>query len=225
MKYFSLECHSLASHCEGMVNEFWKNDIFSDYGFPAGIRIPTVRRPLFRQLQNQELLMLGSISKYGIRATDLQGKPAGYSVLPACCQTKDLSHGHSWKDIPQYAGPRQSDKGLAYLCRFRLRTHSGSPTTLRQRFIWYRVGTNHLRPGCHNDRPLPVSLSMGGVPQEQGCCETAYPSRSARQHSNHSFYYHWESSRSQHPRQPIRRSRCNLHYGSWLSGLRTSFTR
>jgi Domain of unknown function (DUF4372) len=44
LKYYSLECHSLALNCEEMVNEFWKDDIRSDYGVPAGIRIPTVRR-------------------------------------------------------------------------------------------------------------------------------------------------------------------------------------
>jgi len=64
--------HSLALHCEGMVNEFWKNDIHSDYGVPANIRISAVRRTIFRKLQNQELLMLGSISKHGICSTDLQ---------------------------------------------------------------------------------------------------------------------------------------------------------
>ena len=36
------------------------------------------------------------------------------------------------------------------------------------------------------------------------------------------FITSWESSRSQHPRQSIHRSRSHLHHGSWLSGLRTS---
>jgi hypothetical protein len=49
-----------------MVNEFWKNDIFSDHGLLVGIRIPPVRRAIFRQLQNQKLFVLGSIFKYGL---------------------------------------------------------------------------------------------------------------------------------------------------------------
>src|SRR5271157_2189306 len=222
LKYFSSECHSLALNSEEMVNEFWKNDIFSDYGVPTDIRIPAVRRKVFRELQNQELLMLGSISEHGIRTTDLQGKPAGYSGVPPCSQTKNLSHGHPRKDLPQYIGPRQSDKRLAHLCRFRSSTHSESQTTLCQRFIWYRIGTNHLRVGFHNDRSLFVSLSMGNVPQTQGSCETAYTSRPERQHSNDSFYYQRESSRSQYPRQTVYRSRCHLHHGSRLFGLRAS---
>jgi len=74
--------------------------------------------------------MLGSISEHGIRATDLRRKSEGYSGLSARSQTEDLSHGHSGKDLPQCTGPRQSDKRLAYLCRFRLRPHSESPTTM-----------------------------------------------------------------------------------------------
>ena len=189
LKYFSLECHSLALHCEGMVNEFWKNDIHSDYGVPANIRISAVRRTIFRKLQNQELLMLGSISKHGICSTDLQGKFARYSGLLACGKTKDVPHGHPGKDFPQYTIPCQPDKRLAHICRFRSSPHSESPTTLCRRFIRYRVGTNYLRAGFHNNRSLSVSLSMGNIPQEQGSGETAYASRSERQHSNDSFYY------------------------------------
>jgi hypothetical protein len=81
LKYFSSECHSLVLNSEGMVDEFWKNDIFSDYGVPADIRIPTVRRTIFRQLQNQKLFMLGSISEHGIRAAYLQRKSERYTSV------------------------------------------------------------------------------------------------------------------------------------------------
>ena len=112
-----------------------------------------------------------------------------------------------------------SDKRLAYLCRFCTNTHSESQATLCKRFIWYRVGTKHLRTGCHDHRLMPVSLSVDGIPEEQGCCKTAHVSRSTRQHPNDSFYYQRKSSRSQYPRQAADRSRCHLHHGSRLSGL------
>ena len=35
LKYFSSGCHRLALNCEKIVDEFWKNDIFSDYGLSA----------------------------------------------------------------------------------------------------------------------------------------------------------------------------------------------
>ena len=222
LKYFSSECHTRALNCEGMVDEFWKNDIYSNHGLPVGIRIPTVRRAIFRQLQNQKLFMLGSISKYGVRAAYLQRKPERCTSVLTRRKTKDLSHGHSWKDLPQHAGPRQSDKKLAHLRRLCSNTHSESPTTLCQRFIWHRARTYYLRAGCHDNRPLPISLPVGGIPQAQGSCEAAYASRFAWQHSDGSFYYQRENSRSQHPRQPIHRSRRNLYYGSWLSELRSS---
>ena len=46
LKYFSSGCHSLVSTCEGMDHEFWKNNICTDNGLPADIRIPTVRRTI-----------------------------------------------------------------------------------------------------------------------------------------------------------------------------------
>jgi hypothetical protein len=89
LKYFSLECHSLALNGEEMANEFRKNNIFSYHGLPANVRVPAVRRTIFGKLQNQESHLLGSISKYGICSTHLQGKSTGYSGVPACSQTKD----------------------------------------------------------------------------------------------------------------------------------------
>jgi len=41
-----------------MVDEFWKNDIFTDHGLPVCIRIPTVCRAILKQLQNQILQSL-----------------------------------------------------------------------------------------------------------------------------------------------------------------------
>ena len=135
LKYFSFGCHSLVLNYEEMADEYWKNDIFSDHGLPAGIRIPTARRAIFRQLQNQNLFMLGSISKHGIRAAYLQRKPARYTSVLVCGKTKDLSYGHSGKDFPQHTGPCQSDKRLAHLRRLITDTHQESQITLCQRSI------------------------------------------------------------------------------------------
>jgi len=48
LKYFSSKCHGIALNCEEMADEFWKNDIYSNHGLPVGIRIPSVRRMIFR---------------------------------------------------------------------------------------------------------------------------------------------------------------------------------
>jgi hypothetical protein len=91
LNYFSSRCHSLALNGEEMANEFRKNNIFSDHGLPANVRVPAVRRKIFGKLQNQELLMLGSVSEHGICATNLQGKSAGYSGLPAQPSKKPIT--------------------------------------------------------------------------------------------------------------------------------------
>ena len=189
LKYFSSECHNLESQCEGMADEFWKNDICSDNGLRADIRIPSVRRKIFRQLQNKKFSLLGSVFKYGFRAAYLQRKLARYSGVLACGKTKDLSHGHSGQYFPQHTGPCQSDKRLAHLRRLCSDTHQEGKITLCRRFIWHRAGTNHLRAGCHNHRSLPISLPVGGIPQAQRSGETAYSSRFAWQHSDGSFHY------------------------------------
>ena len=111
---------------------------------------------------------------------------------------------------------------LAHLRRLCSDTHQESQITLCRRFIWHRAGTNHLRAGCHNHRSLPISLSVGGIPQAQGSGEAAYASRFTWQHSDSSLHYQRKSSRSQHSRQTLHRSRLDLYYGSGLSGLRSS---
>ena len=100
LKYFVSGCHSLALNYEEMVDEYWKNDIFSDHGLPACIRIPTVRRTIFRQLQDQKFFVLGSVFKYGLCAAHLQGKFARYTSVLARGKTKDLPYGHPGKDFP-----------------------------------------------------------------------------------------------------------------------------
>ena len=222
LKYFSSACHSLALKGEEMADEFWKNDICADHGLFADLRIPAMRRTICGELQSQKLFLLGSILKHGVCATDLQRKPAGHSGLPSGGQTEDLSHGHSGEDFPQYAGPRQPDKRLAHLFRLCPSPDPGSPKALRQRFVWHRTGTNHLRAGRHNDRPLFIAFPLGNIPQEQGSGEIACASRSERQYPDDCFYYQRKGSRGQHPRQTAHRSRRHLHHGPRLSGSRAS---
>jgi hypothetical protein len=48
-----------------MANELRKNHFLADHEFLTHLRIPTMRRTLQRQLENQILLLLGSISLPG----------------------------------------------------------------------------------------------------------------------------------------------------------------
>ncbi len=210
LKYFSLVCHSLALNGEEMADEYRKNDLCSNHGLLADLRIPAMCRTICGKLQNQELFLLGSVSKHGLRATYLPGKPAGYSSLSSGSQAENLSHGHTRKDFSKYISPRQPNKRLAHLRRLCPSLDPESPTALRQRFVWYRTETDHLRAGCHNHRPLSFAFPMGNVSQKQGCGETAHASRSERQYPDDCFHYCRERSRSQHSRQAADRSRRHL---------------
>jgi len=141
LKLFSSACHSLALNYEEMVNEFWKNDIFSDYGLLACIRIPTVRRALFRQLQNQKLFVLGSVFKHGLCSAYLQRKPARYTSVLARGKTKDLSHGHSGKDFPQY-----TDASTPTLLRRSSRKPDSFMQTIHLASSWNKPSTRWILP-------------------------------------------------------------------------------
>jgi Transposase DDE domain. len=102
--FFSLQCHTPALNCEEMANEFWKDNIFSDNGVSACIRIPSVRRKISGQLQSKKFFLLGSVFEYDLCPTHLQREFERYTNMSACGKTEDLSHGHSGKDFPQYTG-------------------------------------------------------------------------------------------------------------------------
>lgn len=46
LKYFFPKCHILALKGEVMADEFWKNNICSDHGLLAHIRIPAMRKTI-----------------------------------------------------------------------------------------------------------------------------------------------------------------------------------
>ena len=52
LKYFSSRCHSLVLNGEEMANEFRENNICSDHGLLAGLRIAAMLRTIRPKLQS-----------------------------------------------------------------------------------------------------------------------------------------------------------------------------
>src|SRR5467141_3325764 len=81
-----LNSRLLYSHCEaarGVLHEQWPNDFCSGDGFSSSDGIPSLRGTLPWRLQSAELLLLGSVSLFGLRPTHRARKPARYRSLSA----------------------------------------------------------------------------------------------------------------------------------------------
>jgi hypothetical protein len=218
----SAQCHTSASPRKEIADERWSDDLLSTDGLVAETRLSQLCRSLQRQLQDQELLVLGPVSAHGLRPAHLPGEPAGHPGLSAVGQSETLSHGHSREGLPQHVGPCQSGTRLADLRRLCSGAHRRGPEPLRQRLLRHRVGSERLCPGRNDDRAVPVALPLGHVPQAQGGCETPCPTGSAGQHPDDCRHYPWQGSRGQHPRRDSLRGGSGLCRGPRLSGLRSA---
>src|SRR3989338_7414949 len=76
----------------GKPNEYRQDPLLPGHGVPSPARIPTMRPPLSRQLQDQELLLPGSIPLHELCADDVSGESQGHRDLPALHAKQALSH-------------------------------------------------------------------------------------------------------------------------------------
>lgn len=219
LKIFPRLCQSPPSPREEAVDAFRKNDLCPVDGFCPHLRVPKVRRAIQRQLQGQELHLLGSISMHGLRPTDLPGKSAGHPSLSTGSPIPALSPGHQGKGVPQHPGSRQSSPGCEDFCRFRFPPDRQGKNPLCNRFFQHRTGSSGLRPGFDHHQSLPDPVSLGRVPETQGRRQTAHPSGSPGQHPFRRHRDGGEGSRRQHPRRSDPRAGGYLRYGSGLSGF------
>src|SRR5262245_32738580 len=201
------------------TDEFWPNDLCTTNGLSSYLRVSPLRRTLPRQLQTQELLLLGSISVHGLRATDLSREPARYRSLSACESNQALSSGHSRSRFTQYACECQLSARLAHLRRLRASAHQYRPPALSQRRLRHCPGTNRLRAGRHHHRFVPIVVSVGLLSPSQRRCQTAHPARPPWQYSNGRHYYSRPDSRCPSARRAYLRAGRFLCDGSRLPRL------
>src|SRR4030042_1475233 len=109
------KCHTSSSTRKEAVHEFRENHFLPTDGLFANLRISAMRRALPRQLQNQILLLLGSVPLHGLCPPHLSRKSTRYPSLSPRRQAETLSYGHPRKGLPQYAGSRQPNSRLADL--------------------------------------------------------------------------------------------------------------
>ena len=217
----SFVCYFGAS-TKGATNEHRQNCFFTSHGILASIRIPQMRRALSRRLQSKKFFVHGSILMHGFRTTNLPRKSARHRIVSSFHAEQTLSHGYSWTSFAQHPVKRKQPKRLAYLRGLCPSINSYSQKLVSSRSIWRRDGKYCLRVGCHNDRSVPLVISLGLFSKEQRSYQASHASGFTRQHPVIYRDYRRKNPRSQHIGYAYPRSRVILHHGSRLSRFRTA---
>ena len=168
LKSVLARCHTPAFLRKEMADEYGSDDLLSTDGLFPPSRVPCMCRAVPWPLQDEELLLLGSVSLPGFCSAHLSGKPEGHPGLPAGGTAKALSHGHPREGLSQHLGPCQRDSRLADLCRLCSGPHQKSAGALRPRALRRRAKSGRLCVGCNRDRPLPVSLPRAKFRRHKG---------------------------------------------------------
>ena len=220
LKYFQPVCHRSGHTRKEMTHVHWKDNIFPSLGLHANAYISSLRCSLSWRSQCSKLYMSGSISLYGLCSTDIPGESPRYRSLSPCTTAEVVPHGYSGHRSKVQSCRCQRTAVLAYLCRPCPFTNHHRPNTLQRRAVRDRFGANCLCTGCHHHRFVPLDVSMGYVPSEQGSNQTAYPFGPPGQHSNIYLHFRWQCARCKYPRYTPNRAGRLLCNGSRLSGLR-----
>src|SRR5271156_4867743 len=185
----------------------------------AADNVSSLCRPLWWGAQDQALHVPRAVSVSGVCAADLSGKSSRYRSLPAGASREAVSHGDSQPRLAQHFGGCERGSGLAYLRRLCPTLDRHGSQALRRRFLWRGSEGNGLRARHHDDRLVPVRLSVGAVSQCQSRGQTAHAARSARQYPGFYSYQRRENARGQHTRAGAWGF---LHRGSRLLGFQAA---
>src|SRR3954454_8145619 len=74
------------------ADECWQIDLLTINRVPSDSGVSPMCGPLSGRLQTQELLLLGPVSLYGLRPTNLSREPARHRSVPSFATSKALSH-------------------------------------------------------------------------------------------------------------------------------------
>jgi hypothetical protein len=100
---------------KGMADAYWTICFLPDPGFPPQIRIQQVCSTLSGQLPGPKILLLRSVSLYGLCSTHLPRKPSRYRNLPTRSTAQTLSCGSPQQNFAQYSGRSQRKQRLVHL--------------------------------------------------------------------------------------------------------------
>ena len=142
--------------------------------------------------------------------------------IEAClrAQSNKLYHmGIRSKVSRRHPGGSERDAGLAHLRRFCPSSDRHRQETLPEGTVGSGTSKHGLRPGCNDDRSVPVHFSLGTLPDSKGGRPTSYPAGSAGQYPKLHPHLRRKTPRGQRSGHHSSGSRRFLHHGSRLHGL------
>ena len=222
LKIYPFLCQFSGKTLEGSTHVHWTTDFLADYELHAAADFSPVRSQIPRQFQYKKVFLPRPIFMHGLRSTHLPGKSSRYRSVSSFSKQKALSYGHSWQcgQIHSCRGQRKSR--LAYLCGIGSKSYCHSQKALQYRNLSWGFDGNCLRSGFNNNRPLPISVSLGFFPQNEKRYQASHVTAFERKYSHVYPYFRWQTSRCQCPRYPALGGWSFLHYGSRISGLQTT---
>src|SRR5213593_2218523 len=153
-------------------------------------RIQSLRDALRWQQESAFVLLLGSVSHYGFRPTDVSRKLTRHRSLSRCAAPQALSLRLQWTNQAFHPGRRQRETRLAHLPRLRAESDSNSTSTLRSFRLRTGVGSHRLCLRRHDYRSLSVALSLGQIQAAQSGNQTTYPAGNSQRYA--CLYCHYQ---------------------------------
>lgn len=201
---------------EGSTHVYRLACVHPSYGLHAAEDLPALRGEVPRQFQRQAFHLSRSVPDHVFCPVDVSRKFERHRSLPPGTKQQTLSHGHPQQGFPQHTGRGKRDAGLAHLCGFCPSSDRCCQKALPERTIGRGTQERCLRFGCHDNRPVPVNLSLGALPENKGCRPSSHLAGFTGQHSDLYPHLRRQTPRSQHPGSNPSGSRSFLHYGSWF---------
>jgi len=115
LKIFSEEGHTSASLQKEMADELWSNHVLPIDGLCTYPRFSPMRETLQRQLQDQELLLLGPVPLHGLCPADLPGKPERYTGMSESGTDQAVSPWHPGQGFKEHLGLSMPKKFVHFL--------------------------------------------------------------------------------------------------------------
>ena len=171
--------------------------------------------------QVEDIPLSRPVPVYGLWSIGLSGKLARHRSLRA--QSSKLYHmGIPGGVSRKYTLQRQQGARLVHLRRFRPIPDPSCTSLVCRRGLSSGSGQHCICTRFINNRPVPVSLSLGAVPFNQIRRQIAHSAGLAWEYSNFHPHLQREITRRKCPEYSGSGSRGILCHGSWLPGFRPS---